>query len=84
MLYYTGNRPSNKTNWVETNDESRGTYKENNQIRFKSSSLCDYSNAYKLVKETITVENRAVAASMNNATNKKVILKNCVRSTIRN
>ena len=36
-------------NWVEINDESRGTYDEANQIRFKMSmlrsSLCDYNNA---------------------------------------
>ena len=32
-------------NWVETNDESRGTYNTNSQIRFKTSmlrsTLCD-------------------------------------------
>ena len=32
-------------NWVEINDESRGTYNKDNQIRFKASmlrsSLCD-------------------------------------------
>ena len=37
-------------NCVKINDESRGTYIENNQIRFKTSmlrsSLCYYSNAY--------------------------------------
>ena len=36
-------------NWVEINDESRGTYSVNSQINFKtsmlSSSLCDYSGA---------------------------------------
>ena len=35
-------------NWVEIHDESRGTYNEDNQIRFKNlkfkSSLYDYSN----------------------------------------
>ena len=35
---------------VEINDESRGTYNTNSQIRFKTSmlrsSLCDYSDAY--------------------------------------
>ena len=41
-------------NWVEINYESRGTYNEGNQIRFKSSmsSLCHYSDAYILVKGT--------------------------------
>ena len=47
------------TNLVAINDESRGTYIEDNQIRFKtsmlSSGLCDYSDAYILVKETLTL-----------------------------
>ena len=37
-------------NYVETNEESRGTYNTNSQIGFKTSvlrsSLCDYSDAY--------------------------------------
>ena len=64
-------------NWVEIYDESRGTYNVNSQIKFKTtmlkSSLCDYSDAYILVKGTITVNNTADA----NNTNKKVIFKNC-------
>ena len=36
-------------NWVEVNDESRGTYNVNSQIKFKQTmlkdSLCDYSDA---------------------------------------
>ena len=28
-------------NWVEINDESRGTYNTKSQIRFKTSMLCD-------------------------------------------
>ena len=42
-------------NWVEINDESRGTYNVNSQIKFKTtmlkSSLCDYSDAYILLRE---------------------------------
>ena len=42
-------------NWVEINDEARGTYPPNKQIRFKTSvlrfSLCDYGDAYILVRE---------------------------------
>ena len=45
-------------NWVEINDDARGTYNTNSQIKFKTtvlkSSLCDYSDAYILVKGTIT------------------------------
>ena len=41
-------------NWVEINDESKGTYSVNRQVKFKTtmlrSSLCDYSDAYILVK----------------------------------
>ena len=44
-------------NWVEINDDSRGTYNTNSQIRYKTSmlrsSLCDYSEAYILVSGTI-------------------------------
>ena len=53
------------------------------QIKFKTttvtSSLCDYSDAFVLVKGTIAVNDTAAAdadADANN-TNKKVIFKNC-------
>ena len=46
-------------NWVEVNDESRSTYNENSQMKFKTtllkSSLCDYSDGYILVKGKITI-----------------------------
>ena len=45
------------------------------------SSLCDYSDAYILVKGTITVANTAAAGEDANNTNKKVIFKNCVPFT---
>ena len=63
LLYNTPNELSKfKTeNWIEINDKPWRTY--NNQIRFKTSmlrlSLCDYSDAYILLKGTITVENKA-------------------------
>ena len=67
-------------NWVEINDESRGTYNVNSHIKFKTtmlkSSLCDYSDAYILAKGTITVNNTAAADADANNTNKKVIFKN--------
>ena len=72
-------------NWVEINDESRGTYNVNSQIKFKTtmlkSSLCDYSDPYILVKGTITVNNTAAADADANNTNKKVIFKNCAPFT---
>ena len=45
------------------------------------SSLCDYSDAYILVKETITVNNTAAQGAAVNNTNKKVIFKNCAPFT---
>ena len=45
-------------NWVETNDDSRGTY-TNADIKFKTtmlkSDLCQYADAYTFVKGTITI-----------------------------
>ena len=81
------NQPSKfKTkNWVEINDESRGTYNVNSQIRFKTTmlkfSLSDNKDAYILVKGTITVDNTAAADADANNTNKKVIFKNCAPFT---
>ena len=78
----TTNKPSKfrTRNLVEINDESRGAYNVNSQIKFKTtmskSSLCDYSDAYILVKGTISVNNTAAQGAANN-TNKKVIFKNC-------
>ena len=70
---------------VEVNDELRGTYTEDNQIRLKTSmlrsSLCDYSDAHILVKGTITVVNTAAQGQLNNAPNKKIIFKNCAPFT---
>ena len=44
------------------------------------SSLCDYSDAYILVKGNLSVSNTAGAAAANN-TNKKLIFKNCAPFT---
>ena len=55
LLENAPNQPSEfrTKNWVEINDESRGTYNVNSQIKFKTliskSSICDYSDAYILV-----------------------------------
>ena len=45
------------------------------------SSLCDYSDAYILVKVNITVNNTAGAGVTANNTNKKLIFKNCAPFT---
>ena len=45
-------------NWVEINDESKGTY-TSNDIKFKTtmlrSNLCDYADSYILVKGTMAI-----------------------------
>ena len=56
LLDDASNQPSKfKTNnWVKINDESRGTYNANSEIKFKTTmlkySLCDYSDEYILFK----------------------------------
>ena len=45
------------------------------------SSLCDYSDAYILVKGTISVNNTAAAGAAVNNNDKKVIFKNCASFT---
>ena len=62
LLDDTTNQPSRfRTRYlVEINDQSRGNYGKNNQIKFKTSiirsNLCDYSDAYILVSGTITID----------------------------
>ena len=83
----TSNQPSKfrTKNWVKISDESRGAYNVNSQIKFKTtmlkSSLCDYSDAYILVKGTISVNNTAAADASVNNSNKKVTFKNCAPFT---
>ena len=74
-------------NWVEINHESRETYSESNQIKFKTSmvwsNLCVYSDAYILVSWPIKI----TGAGDNDATkraderNKGAIFKNCAPFT---
>ena len=79
------NKPSKfrTRNWVEINDESRGAYNVNSQIKFKTamlkSSLCDYSDAYILAKGKITIAGAGndVAARQADERNKGVVFKNC-------
>ena len=57
----TSNQPSKSRtkNWVEINDNSRGTYNTNSHMKLKTSMvksiLCDYSDVYTLVKGRITI-----------------------------
>ena len=45
------------------------------------SSLCDYNDAYTLVKRNIIVDNNAGAGDAANNIDKKVIFKNCAPFT---
>ena len=57
LLDNASNKPSKfrARNWIEINDEIRGAYSPNKQIRFKTamlrSSLCNNTDAYILVKD---------------------------------
>ena len=46
--------------WIEVYDQSEGNYNVNKEIRIKTSmlrsDLCDYSDAYIVVKRDITLE----------------------------
>ena len=76
LLDNTPNQPSKfrTKNWIEINDGSYGVFNTGSDVKFKTSmltsSLCDYSDAYILVKGTITVKNTGAAAAPNNR-NKK-------------
>ena len=73
-------------NWVEITDESRGTY-TSNDIRFKTtmlrSNLCDYADAYILVKSTITITGARNddATKQADERGKGVTFKNCAPFT---
>ena len=60
LLDNAPNQPSKfrTKDWIEINDNARGRYNKDSQIKFKTlmlkSSLCDYSDAYILVKGTIS------------------------------
>ena len=88
MLDNTSNQPSKcKTrNWVEINDESKGTC-TSNDVKFKAtmlrSSLCDYSDACILATGTIIItgERDDLAARQADERNKGVTFKNCAPFT---
>ena len=83
LLNDASNKPSKfrTRNSVEINDDIRGAYSPNKQVRFKAamlkSSLCDYGDAYILVKGNISVNNSAADGAASNNTIEKVIQKLC-------
>ena len=88
LLDTGSNQPSKfrARNWVEINDESRGTYTSNN-IKFKTlmlrSNICDYADAYILVNGTITITGARDDddAKGLDERNKGVVFKNCAPFT---
>ena len=70
-------------NWIEISDQPRRVYNVNSDVRFKTtmlkSSLCNYSNAYILVKRRITFTGAGANAAARQADekDKRVIFKNC-------
>ena len=85
MLDNTPNQPTKfrTANWVEINDHARGTYSKDSQIKFRTSmlksSLCDYSDAYRLVKGIISIT--AQTGDNPNYRNNEVVFKNCASFT---
>ena len=88
MLDNVSNQPSKfrTINWVEINDELRRKY-TGNSIKFKTTTLrsnvCDYTDAYILLNETITVagEGDDDTAQQLDGRNTGVTFKNCVPFT---
>ena len=88
LLDNASNQPSifREKNWVEINDESRGTY-TGNSIKFKStmlrSNLCGYAAAYILVNGRIKTTGVGTDAATRQADeiNKGVRFKNCAPFT---
>ena len=70
-------------NWIEINYQSRAAYNVNSDIRFKTAmlkfSLCEYSDAYILVKGRIIITGAWADAVARQADerDKEVIFKNC-------
>ena len=89
LLDSTQNEPSKSRtrNWVEMNDQSRGTYNASNQIKFKTSmiksNLCNYNDAYIPFSRPITIsgDREDDAAKLADERNKEVIFKICAPFT---
>ena len=88
LIDNASNQPSKfrTRNWLEINDESRGTY-TGNETKFKTtmlrSNLCDYADAYILLKRTITITGAGADATARRADEREkgVTFKNCAPFT---
>ena len=87
LLEYTPNQPTkfSTKNQVEINDDARGTYNTNSQIKFTislpRSSLFDYSDAYILVGGNITVAPLAAGRRNNKNNNIQAVFTSCALFT---
>ena len=85
LLDNTQNQPTKfrAKNWVEINDDSRGRYNTNSQIKFKTlmlkSGLCDYIDANILVSRTIAIPSTRTVAVPSNR--KNIIIESCAPFT---
>ena len=68
-------------NQFEINNDARGTYNNDSQVKFKTSklksSLCDDSDEYVIAKGTVTIAPVPPPAANPNNNNKEVVFKNC-------
>ena len=88
MLDNAWNQPSKvgTRNWIEINDESRGTY-TGNSIKFKTtmlrSNFCDYADPHILVNGRIIITGAGDDAAARDADerDKSVLIKNCMTFT---
>ena len=87
LLDNTPNQPTKfrTKNWVEINNDARGTYNNDSHIKFKTSvlesSLYDYSDMDILVKGTMTISAVRPPAENPNNNDEKVVFKNCAPFT---
>ena len=86
IINFLDKKPNQSTkfrtkNWVKVNDDARGMYNTNSQLKCKTSILksswCDYSEAYTLVSGIISIEYTSAAGTAANNTNKNIKFKNC-------
>ena len=75
LLDDTTNQPSKfrTRRWVEINNESNGWINTRFKTFIIKSNLCDYRDAYIIVKGSIIIPNTAATGSAVNITNKKAL-----------
>ena len=86
-------RKYNTINWIEINDQSNNVYNDNTAIKFNTpmlrTSLCDFSEAYIVLKGVVNIAGVASAAegdvpartAAQNRANRDFVFKNCAPFT---